>query len=40
MLKGNRKHFDSYKSKTIKEIKKGIFVGTDDDWNAFGSTAS
>ena len=38
-LKAIRKHFDSYKSKTIKEIKKGIFVGTDDDWNAFGSTA-
>ena len=23
----------------IKEIAKGIFEGTDDDWNAFGSTA-
>ena len=34
-----RKHFNSYKSKTIKEIAKGIFEGTDDDWNAFESTA-
>ena len=38
-LNAIRKHFNSYKSKTIKEIAKGIFEGTDDDWNAFGSTA-
>ena len=34
-----RKHFNSYKSKTIKEIKPGVFEGEEEDWNAFGSTA-
>ena len=33
-----RRHFDSYKSPTIKEIKKGVYEGSEDDWNAFGST--
>lgn len=36
-LNAIRKHFNSYKSKTIKETKKGFFEGTDDDWNAFVS---
>lgn len=32
-----RRYFNQYNSKTIKEVKKGIFEGTDDDWNAFAS---
>ncbi len=34
-----REHFNSYKSKTIKETKKGIFIGSEEDWNAFASTS-
>lgn len=34
-----RRHFQEYNSKTIKEIKRGVFEGSEDDWNAFGSTA-
>ncbi len=33
-----RKHFNSYNSKTINEVKNGVFVGEDSDWNAFAST--
>lgn len=36
-----RKHFDKWnKNGTIKEIQEGIFVGEEDDINAFGSTFS
>lgn len=38
-LNAIRRHFEEYKSKTIKEIKKGVFEGSEDDWNAFGSTS-
>lgn len=38
-LNAIRKHFQGYNSKTIKETKKGFFEGSEDDWNAFGSTA-
>ena len=38
-LNAIRKHFDSYNSNTIKEIEKGVFEGSEDDWNAFGATA-
>lgn len=34
-----RKHFKSFNSKTIKEIENGIFEGSEEDWNAFSSTA-
>lgn len=34
-----RKHFKEYTSQTIKEIRPGFFIGTDDDWEAFASTA-
>ena len=34
-----RKFFKGYNSKTIKEIKKGVFEGSEDDWNAFGDTS-
>jgi hypothetical protein len=34
-----RKHFNSYKSNTIKEVKKGFFEGEDKDWNAFASAS-
>lgn len=34
-----RRHFMEYNSKTIKEVTKGVFEGSEDDWNAFGSTA-
>lgn len=34
-----RKFFNGYKSKTIREIKKGVFEGAEDDWNAFGDTS-
>lgn len=33
-----RRYFDSCKSPTIKEIGKGIYEGSDDDWSAFGSS--
>ena len=32
-LNAIRRHFEEYKSKTIKEIKKGVFEGSEDDWN-------
>ena len=36
-----RKHFDKWnKNGTIKEIQEGVFVGEEDDINAFGSTFS
>lgn len=38
-LNAIRKHFDSYKSNTIKEIENGVFIGEEEDWSAFGSTA-
>lgn len=38
-LNAIRKHFDQYKSKTIKEIEKGVFEGTDNDWDAFASAS-
>ncbi len=38
-LNAIRKHFNSYNSKTIKEVKPGIFEGSEEDWNAFGATA-
>lgn len=38
-LNAIRRHFKEYNSKTIKETKKGLFEGTEDDWNAFGATA-
>ena len=34
-----RKHFNKYNSSTIKEIKKGVFEGSDEDWNAFAAVA-
>lgn len=34
-----RNYFKSYNSDTIKEIAKGIFEGSESDWNAFASTA-
>ena len=34
-----RRHFNSFKSSTIKEVKNGVFEGSEDDWNAFGTTA-
>lgn len=34
-----RKHFIKYNSKTIKEIKKGFFIGNDNDWTAFATTS-
>ena len=34
-----RKFFAKYNSKTIKEIGKGVFEGSEDDWNAFGDTS-
>lgn len=34
-----RKYFNKYNSPTIKEIKKGVFIGSEDDWSAFGCTA-
>lgn len=33
-----RKHFDSYKSPTIKEVQKGVYEGTEEDWSAFGAS--
>lgn len=38
-LNAIRRHFQEYNSKTIKEVSKGIFEGSEDDWTAFGSTA-
>lgn len=38
-LKAIRNHFNSYKSKTIKEIGNGVWEGSEEDWNAFGATA-
>lgn len=34
-----RNHFSKYNSKTIKETKKGVFEGSENDWSAFGTTA-
>lgn len=38
-LNAIRKHFEDYKSKTIKETKKGVFEGEEGDWNAFASAS-
>ena len=38
-IKAIRNHFNSYKSKTIKEVENGVWEGEEEDWNAFGSTA-
>jgi len=38
-LNAIRKHFSQYNSTTIKEIKKGVFEGEEEDWNAFASTS-
>lgn len=38
-LNAIRNHFNSYKSNTLKEIKKGIWEGEEDDWNAFASAS-
>ena len=38
-LNAIRKHFNSYHSKTIIEIEKGIFEGSENDWNAFASAS-
>lgn len=35
-LRQVRNHFSKFKSKTLKETKKGVFEGNDDeDWEAF-----
>lgn len=35
-----RAHFNKYNSKkTIREIEKGFFIGSDDDWTAFATTS-
>ena len=34
-----RTHFKEYNSKTIKEITKDVFEGSEEDWNTFVSTA-
>lgn len=38
-LNAIRKHFNSYKSETVKETKPGFFDGTDEDWDAFASAS-
>jgi len=38
-LNAIRKHFEGYKSKTIKETQKGVFEGIEDDWDAFASAS-
>ena len=38
-LSAIRKHFCSYHSKTIIEIEKGVFEGSEDDWNAFAAAS-
>lgn len=38
-LNAIRKHFERFRSHTIKEIRKGVFEGIEDDWEAF-ATAS
>ncbi len=38
-LNAIRKHFNSYNSKTIREIENGVFEGSEEDWSAFGSTS-
>lgn len=35
-----RKYFKKFKSKTLKETKRGIYEGTDDDWDAFACAAN
>lgn len=29
------KHFNRFKSNTLKKISNGVYEGTDDDWDAF-----
>lgn len=38
-FKAIRNHFNSYKSKTIREVENGVWEGEEEDWNAFGATA-
>ena len=34
-----RKHFESYKSPTIKEVQEGVYEGAEEDWDAFAATS-
>lgn len=34
-LRELKEHFDKFRSKTLKEISKGVYEGTEDDFNAF-----
>ena len=38
-LNAIRKHFNEYQGNTVRETNKGIFEGTEDDWNAFASAS-